>query len=84
MLKTIFATVLLSTAFALRPAFAQTMTCSEADMTKAQGMVDKMTDMTKKDMAMKEMMMAKEKMTAKDDKACMEHMKMMEGMMPKM
>ena len=84
MLKAIFAATLLSAAFALSPASAQTMTCSEADMMKAQASIDKMTDMAKKEMAMKEMTMAKEKMTAKDEKACMEHIKMMEGMMPKM
>ena len=84
MSKTIFTAALLSALFALTPASAQTMTCSEADMTKAQASIDKMTDMAKKEMAMKEMTMAKERMTAKDDKGCMEHMKMMEGMMPKM
>ncbi len=84
MKKAIFATILLSAAVSLSPAYAQTMTCSEADMAKTQASIDKMTDMAKKEMAMKEMAMAKEKMTAKDDKGCMDHMKMMEPMMPKM
>jgi hypothetical protein len=69
------------------PAQAQMMKmmpCTEANMMKMQGDVEKMTDASMKEMAMKEMSMAKDSMGKKDNKDCMMHMKKAEDMMPKM
>ena len=83
MLKTILAVGCVTVALCASAAQAQTMACTDADMTKMQGMVDKMADATQKDAANKEMMMAKDSMGKKDDKGCMDHMGNVEKMMPK-
>jgi hypothetical protein len=69
------------------PAQAQMMKmmpCTDANMMKMQDEVGKMTDASKKEMAMNEMSMAKDSMGKKDNKDCMMHMKKAEDMMPKM
>ena len=81
MLKSIFALGFLVAATALAPVQAADMTCSDGDMAKMQGMVDKMGDAAKKDAATKEMGMASDAMKAKDDKGCMMHMGKVQGMM---
>jgi hypothetical protein len=67
------------------PASAQTgmMTpkCDNAGMKMANDSVMKMTDASKKDMAMKEMAMAKDMMMKKDEKGCMMHMQKAMGTM---
>ncbi len=83
MLKSAFAMGLVAATLAFAPVQAQTMSCTDADMMKMQGSMDKMTDATKKEMGMKEMAMAKESMAKKDEVGCMTHMKNMESMMPK-
>ena len=60
--------------FALITTQAQAVSCTQADMTKMDADMAKMTDATKKDAAMKQMTMAREMMTKKDDAACMTHM----------
>ena len=79
MLKAVVALGLMAAAFAC-PAQAQTTSCTDADMMKMQASVDKMTDATKKEAAMKEMAMAKDSMAKKDDKGCMDHMKTLDTM----
>jgi hypothetical protein len=71
--------------FSAAPAFAQSGAmmpkCDEAGMKMANDSMMKMTNASKKDMAMKEMTMAKDMMMKKDDKACMMHMQKAMGMM---
>jgi hypothetical protein len=60
----------------LSPSFAHSadkMDCA-SEMKKSEGMMMKMNDQKKKDMAMKEMSMAKDMMAKKDEKGCMMHM----------
>ncbi|MBB4039671.1 hypothetical protein GGR34_001313 [Microvirga flocculans] len=67
------------------PAYAQSGAmmpkCDEAGMKMANDSVMKMTDASKKDMAMKEMAMAKDMMMKKDEKGCMMHMEKAMGVM---
>ena len=58
--------------------------CTQADMTKMEADMAKMTDATKKAGAMREMTMAREMMTKKDDAGCMTHMNNAMKMMPAM
>lgn len=58
----------------IAPASAQMMDCTDSNMMKASGDVDKMPAGEKKDMAMKEMTMAKEMMAKKDMAQCKAHM----------
>jgi hypothetical protein len=51
-----------------------TMDCTDTGMTNANSAMMKMTDASKKDMAMKEMSMAKDAMAKKDMAACKTHM----------
>jgi hypothetical protein len=83
MLKSTIATGILLASFAVIPARAEMMECNETSMMKMQTGMDKMSDTSKKEMAMKEMGMAKESMAKKDDKGCMMHMQKMDEMMPK-
>jgi uncharacterized protein YycO len=87
MLKSTVAFSLVATLLTLVPAQAQMMKmtpCTDANMMKMQDDIEKMTDATKKEMAMKEASMAKDSMGKKNDKDCMMHMKKAEDMMPKM
>ena len=83
MLKSTFAIGVLLTSLAVIPARAEMMECTEANMMKMQTGMEKMSDTSKKEMAMKEMGMAKESMGMKNDKDCMMHMKKADEMMPK-
>jgi hypothetical protein len=83
MLKSTIAFGLLFASLAIVPARAEMMECNDANMMKMQTSMGKMTDATKKEMAMKEMGMAKDSMAKKDDKECMMHMQKVEEMMPK-
>ena len=83
MFKSTFAITSLALLLALAPAQAQSTSCTQADMTKMEAEMAKMTDATKKEGAMKEMTMAKDMMAKKDDKACMMHMDNAMKMMPK-
>ena len=70
-------------AVTLAPSFARSaekMDCA-SEMKKSEGMMMKMHDQKKKDMAMKEMGMAKDMMAKKDEKGCMMHMEKAMGMM---
>jgi len=63
-------------AMTLSPSFAHSadkMDCA-AEMKASEGMMTKMTDQKKKNMAMKEMGMAKDMMAKHDEKGCMMHM----------
>jgi hypothetical protein len=71
-------------ALALLTSQAQAMSCTQAEMTKMDTEMSKMTDTTKKEGAMKEMAMAKEMMAKKDDTACVTHMTNAQKMMPGM
>ncbi len=81
MLKSAFALGLVAAALTFVPAQAAESMCNEAGMMKMQSGVEKMTDASKKEMAMKEMAMAKDGMAKKDDKECMMHMDKIKGMM---
>ena len=71
-------------AFAFVTTQAQAASCTQADMTKMESDMAKMTDATKKDGAMKEMTMAKDMMAKNDTTACMMHMNNAAKMMPAM
>jgi hypothetical protein len=58
--------------------------CTQADMTKMESDVGKMTDTTKKAGAMKEVTMAKDMMAKNDTTACTMHMNNAAKMMPAM
>ena len=82
MMKSIVGIASFAALLAIAPLQAQAA-CTEADMTKMEAEAAKMTDATKKDGAMKEMMMAKESMGKKDDAGCATHMENAMKMMPK-
>jgi len=81
MLKSAIALGFVAATLTFVPAQAAMMACTDADMMKMQTGVEKMSYVTKKDMAMKEMSMAKESMAKKDDKDCAMHMEKVQGMM---
>ena len=60
--------------FAIAPAVAAEMDCTEANMTKAEADMGKMSAGEKKTDAMKEMSMAKDMMAKKDMAGCKTHM----------
>ena len=63
---------------------AQAASCTEADMTKMNADIMKMTDAAKMDGAMKEMAMAKDMMAKSDNAGCTTHMNNAAKMMPGM
>jgi len=74
MFKAILGIAAVSALLSLAPANAAEMDCSEANMMKANGDMDKMPAGEKKTMGMKEMTMAKEMMDKKDMAGCKMHM----------
>ena len=84
MFKGVLGIVAVSALLSIAPASAaEMMDCTDANMMKANGDMEKMPAGEKKTMGMKEMTMAKEMMEKKDMAACKTHMnKAMEmGMM---
>ena len=85
MLKSTLAVTSVTLMLMMSHAQAQTpAACTEAEMTKMDGEIGKMTDATKKAEMMKEMAMAKDMMAKKDMAGCATHMDMAAKMMPKM
>jgi hypothetical protein len=74
MFKGILGIVAVSALLSIAPAAAAEMDCTEANMMKAHGDMEKMPAGEKKEMGMKEMTMAKEMMEKKDMAACKMHM----------
>ncbi len=75
MFKGILGIVAVSALLSIAPASAaEMMDCTSANMTKANGEMEKMPAGEKKTMGMKEMSMAKEMMEKKDMKGCETHM----------
>ena len=81
MIKGLLGSMAVAALLAASPASAQTMECTDANMTKASADMDKMPAGEKKTMAMKEMTLAKEMMTKKDMAGCKTHMDKMMTMM---
>jgi hypothetical protein len=83
MLKFTFAICLLFASLAVIPARAEMTECTDANVMKMQGGMEKMSDTNKKEMGMKEMGMTKESMAKKNGADCIRHMQKAEEMMPK-
>ena len=75
MIKGIFGIIAVAGLLSIAPvSAAEMMDCTEANMMKANGDMDKMAAGEKKTMGMKEMTMAKEMMDKKDMAGCKTHM----------
>ena len=74
MYKELLGAIAIAALLTIAPASAQTMDCTDSNMMKASGDMDKMPAGEKKNMAMKEMTMAKDMMAKKDMAQCKTHM----------
>ena len=74
MYKELFGAIAITALLAAAPASAQMMDCTDSNMMKVTGDMDKMPAGEKKNMAMKEMTMAKDMMAKKDMAQCKTHM----------
>ena len=74
MLKHLFDLIVVSALFAVTPAGAAGIDCSDANMTKTNADMEEMPAGDTQTMGMKEMTMAKEMMEKKDMAACKQHM----------
>lgn len=84
MLRSTLIVASVACAFALVATQAGAVSCTQADMTKMETDMSKMTDAAKKEGAMREMTMARDMMAKKDDAGCMMHMNNAMKMMPAM
>ena len=74
MCKEFLGAIAIAALLTIAPVSAQTMDCTDSNMMKVSGDMDKMPAGEKKNMAMKEMTMAKDMMTKKDMAQCKTHM----------